>query len=241
MVGAQEDHELIWFRPERLRRGPRPTLSREEITQAAIDLADSEGLDAVSMRRIAAKLSAGATSLYWHVSSKEDLYELMVDAVIGEIRVPKPSGKWLADLEAIARATYATLRKHRWLVLVGIQPGLGPQTQEFGASALRVFDGLNFDLATQINVLAAVNNYLFGFLHRELAWERQRQRSGLSEEQWRARLGTYLQSASGEDHDLAEHMAQRFGLVSEESFELGLGCLLRGVAQLAAPRGRAHR
>src|SRR5919202_5527903 len=106
---AQLDEDPIWFRRARARRGPRPTLSREEITRAAIELADAEGLDAVSMRRIAAKLDAGATSLYWYVSSKDDLFELMVDDVVGEIAVPEPSGDWRNDLREIARAIHATL------------------------------------------------------------------------------------------------------------------------------------
>src|SRR3712207_2300609 len=108
----------IWFRPPRARRGPRPALSREEITRTAIELADGEGLEAVSMRRIAAKLDAGATSLYWYVSGKDDLYELMVDEVVGEIRVPEPSGDWQHDLRELARAIHAMLQRHRWMVLL---------------------------------------------------------------------------------------------------------------------------
>jgi AcrR family transcriptional regulator len=227
---AKTERKLIWFREPRGRRGPKPTLSRDQITEAAVELADAEGLEAVSMRRIASRLDAGATSLYWHVSSKDDLHELMVDAVIGEIELPEPSGDWRADLRRIALSSYATLSKHRWLVLLGIQPGLGPNTRRYGDVALRVFDPIGLDLSTRTNVLAAVNNYSFGFLHREIAWEQLRERSGLNEEQWRARLQDYLEEAAEQDRSVAEQMAERFGLVSRESFEFGLDRLLDGIA-----------
>jgi AcrR family transcriptional regulator len=235
-TGAGPARELIWFRRPRGRRGPEPTLSRDQITRAAVELADAEGLEAVSMRRLASKLGAGATSLYWHVQSKDDLHELMVDEVIGEIRLPALSGDWRADLEAITRASSETYREHRWIVLLGIQPGLGPKTRRFGEVALRAFDPLGLDLSTRINVLAALNNYIFGFIHREVAWEQLRERSGMSEEEWSARLPAYLDAASEQQDDLAAQMAERFGLVSRESFEFGLGCMLDGIIQRVSDR-----
>jgi AcrR family transcriptional regulator len=205
-------------------------LSREEITRAAIELADAEGLDAVSMRRIAAKLGAGATSLYWYVSSKDDLFELMVDEVVGEIGVPEPSGDWRNDLRAIARTIHSTLRKHRWMVLLGIRPVVGPKTRRFGELAPRVFDPVELEDSTRIHVLAALNNYVYGFVHRELAWEHVRRQRGLTEEEWSARLRGYVERARADDPGFAEPWEARAALTSEESFEFGLDCLLDGVA-----------
>src|SRR6266542_3604472 len=230
--------ELIWFRRPRGRRGPVPTLSRDQITKAALELADAGGLEQVSMRKLASKLDAGATSLYWHVQSKDDLHELMVDEVIGEISLPRPSVDWIADLRAIALASFETYREHRWIVLLGIQPGLGPKTRRFGEVALRVFDPLELELSTRVNVLAALNNYTFGFIHREFAWEQLRERSGLSDEEWNARLQTYLEEASERDAAIAQQMGERFGLARRDSFEFGLECLLDGVAASIAPRQR---
>jgi AcrR family transcriptional regulator len=227
---SSPERELIWFRRPRGRRGPQPTLSRDEITRVAVEVADAEGLEAVSMRKLAARFDSGATSLYWHVVSKDDLYELMVDEVIGTIELPEPSGDWQADLRRIALASYEAYRRHRWAVLAGIQPGLGPKTRRFGEVALRAFDPLDLDLSTRINVLAALNNYIFGFIHRETAWAQLRERSGLDDERWEARLQAFLDEASGQDAGMAEQMATRFALVSEESFEFGLDCLLEGVA-----------
>jgi AcrR family transcriptional regulator len=226
--------DLIWFRPERARRGPRPTLSREEITRIAIELADAEGLESVSMRRIAAKLGAGATSLYWYVWSKDDLYELMVDEVVGEIRVPEPSGDWQHDLRELGRAIHAMLRRHRWMVLLGIRPVLGPKTRRFGELAPRVFDPLGLDAPTRITILATLNNYLYGFVHREIAWEQARQRSGLTEKQWSTSLRTHVDRARRQDPEFVEPWEANVPLASEESFEFGLDCFVEGVAVLVA-------
>jgi AcrR family transcriptional regulator len=233
MAGAiQPERDLIWFRPERARRGPRPTLSREEITRVAIELADAEGLEAVSMRRIAARLGAGATSLYWYVSSKDDLYELMVDEVVGEIQVPDASGDWQRDLRELARAILAMLRTHHWMVLLGIRPVLGPNTRQFGAAAPRVFDPLDLDPSIRIDVLAALNNYLYGFIHREIAWEQARQRSGLTTEQWSARLRRHVEDAREHDPEFAVPWEADVALADEDSFEFGLDCFVEGVAAL---------
>ena len=224
----------IWFRPPRARRGPRPTLSPEQITRAAIELADAEGLEAVSMRRIAAKLDAGATSLYWYVSSKDDLYELMVDEVVGEIEVPEPSGDWQHDLRAIARAIHAMLQRHGWMVMLGIRPVMGPRTRRFGELAPRALDPLDLDAATRIQIFAMLNNYLYGFVHREIAWAQTRQRSGLTDEQWSARLRSHVDDARLQDPHFAEPWEANIALASEEAFEFGLDCFVEGVAVLVA-------
>jgi AcrR family transcriptional regulator len=224
--------DLIWFRPERPQRGARPALSREEITRIAIELADTHGLEAVSMRRIAAKLGAGATSLYWYVSSKDDLYELMVDEVVGEIRVPVPSGDWQYDLREIARAIHAMLQRHRWMVLLGIRPVMGVKTRRFGEIAPRVFDPLELDALKRIKILATLNNYLYGFVHREIAWEQARQRSGLSEKQWSSRLRAHVDQARQQDPEFAEPWETNVPLASSDSFEFGLDCFVAGIAVL---------
>lgn len=232
------DEPLIWLRPERASRQPptdRPALDRAAITRAAITLADEHGLDGVSMRRVAEQLGAGAMSLYWYVSSKEDLHELMFDEVVGEIRLPRKwSGDWRADLATAARASHRTLRRHPWVMLLGVQPGLGPKTQAWGRSCLSVFADHDLEMNTKVNILGAINNYIFGFLHREVAWEQLRQRSGRTTDEWANRLADYSQDVAASEPDIAEQITSRFKLHSDASFEFGLTCMLDGIAaQLA--------
>jgi hypothetical protein len=130
---------------------------------------------------------------------------------------------------------HKVLRRHSWAVLLGIQPGLGPQTRAWGEWALRLFAGRDVDLATQINILAALNNYVIGFVHREVAWEQLEQRSGRSASDWNRRLDEYARQAGTQDPQLQQQMRIRFELHGDASFEFGLKCLLDGIAaQLGA-------
>ena len=222
----------IWLRPAPVPRQP-PTFSREEITRAAIDLADREGLKAVSMRRIAERIGSAPTSLYWYVFDKNEIYELMADAVIGEIELPDGhSDDWRADLAAIAWATLATGRRHRWFAQIGIHPIPGPQTIRYVQTATSSLKGLDLDEAAKINILALVNNYIYGFLQRETAWRQLTSRIGPPT----AETGTSLDGhAAGTGHSVtAPALAARTRLTGDESFAFGLERLLDGIAVFVA-------
>jgi AcrR family transcriptional regulator len=227
MTGREPEFDLIWLRetPEK----PAP-LSREQIVQAAIELAREGGIDAVSIRRIAARLGVGATSLYWHVRSKSDLYELMFDAAFSDLPLPEPSGDWRQDLRAVALTAHDLLRHSPWLILLGIQPSIGPSIRRYAEWSFRVLEPLGIDRQTRTDILAIINNYLFGFAHRQTAWLQLRERAGLSAGQWQERLDDYLGRARSADPALAADIESRLHLTSEESFELGLDCVLDGIA-----------
>jgi AcrR family transcriptional regulator len=117
----------IWLRPERGTRGPRPAHSRADIAAAATRLADAEGLEAVSLRRVAAELGAAATALYRYVDTKDELLELMADHAMGESEPPAPAGDRRADLRAVAEAHRALVLRHPWLAGLPVsRPVLGP-------------------------------------------------------------------------------------------------------------------
>jgi AcrR family transcriptional regulator len=228
---ADIDAASVWLRPEPPARRPRPVLDRDDITRVALELADRDGLAAVSMRRIATQLGVSAPSLYWHGRSKNELYELMADAVIGQVALPKrPSGDWRRDLRSIARATREALRRHSWYAQLGIQPMLGPQTQRYAQQASATLRDLGLTVAEQVEILAALNNYIVGFVHREHAWHEVTRRSGRSDARWRRMLEGLVADTAGEDPGLAEQMSARINLHGDESFEFGLTCMLDGIA-----------
>jgi hypothetical protein len=111
----QAGEALIWFRDEPAAR--RPSHSRAEIARAAIEIADADGFEAVSMRRVAQKLGAGTMTLYHYVRNKEELIALMSDAIMGEILVPDDelSEDWRMALTQIATRTRAIFARHRWI------------------------------------------------------------------------------------------------------------------------------
>lgn len=220
----------VWLRQEDGKAGKSPPLSRDQIVAASMELADAEGLDAVSIRKIAARLGAGATSLYWHVRSKNDLYELMFDAVYGELEFPEPSGDWRADLRTVCVRIHALGRRHRWVILLGVQPAMGPNVVRYRQFLSDVLGPLGLEQQTRVEVAAVLNNYLMGSAHRETAWEQIRERAGLTGEQWRQRLSEFLIRAQHDSPELAADIETRLHLTSDRSFELGLDCVLDGVA-----------
>ncbi|MEU1626586.1 TetR/AcrR family transcriptional regulator [Streptomyces sp. NPDC020096] len=162
--------EVIWARPERAARGPRPGHSRAEIAAASVRVADAEGLDAVSMRRVAAEIGCGTMSLYNYVPRKEDLYELMVDAVSGEYVFPgQPSGDWRADMLAVARQTRAIMLRHPWLTrLMSQRYGLSPNALRYFDYCLWVLEGLEVDSGTKMELVGVINGVVIAWVSNEL-------------------------------------------------------------------------
>jgi AcrR family transcriptional regulator len=190
-----EQNGSLWMRPERNRRGPDPAYSREQITAAAIKIADAEGIEALSIRRVAREVGAGAMSLYRYIDSKDDLIELMVDAVEGEDPVPaKPSGDWRADLRELAEREHAMTRRHPWLTTrVTSRPSFGPNTLRTFEYGLSCIDGLGFSIDEMLAVAISVTGYVRTFVQGELAEAELRRRTKLTEEEWRLSQAPYLQ------------------------------------------------
>jgi AcrR family transcriptional regulator len=229
-------HEPIWMRPMRQPQGKRPSLAREQIVRAAIELADAEGLEALTMRRLATKLGAGAMSLYWHIPNKEDLLDLMLDAAFGELELPKqPSGDWRADLRLFARHMLSVLRRHVWLSsLISSRPLPGPNALRYVEAFLSELDRLGLDATTMGGILSTVDAYVDGFAQREAAEQEIRRRTGMTEAEWHAAQAPYFQNmlSSGQYPTLA-HMiaeAEKVHVDADASFEFGLECVLDGIA-----------
>ncbi|MGW2091274.1 TetR/AcrR family transcriptional regulator C-terminal domain-containing protein [Promicromonospora sukumoe] len=125
-----------------------PGLSRDELLRAAVEIADTEGLEAVSMRRLAAQLGVGPMSLYRHVANKDELLVEMADRVFGEIDLPKtgPEG-WRARLELAARRQWRLCRRHLWLprTVSFTRPLLAPNMMAQTEWTLRALDGFGLD------------------------------------------------------------------------------------------------
>jgi AcrR family transcriptional regulator len=151
------------------------TLSRADIVAAAVAVADAEGTDAVSMRRIARDLQVGAMSLYWHVESREELHRLMIEAVQAEIEATEPSGDWRADLTAYARNTREALHRHRWAIdYLGAGPPTGPNDARNADRLIGSIEGLGLDLTSTMWVLMTLGTYVTGSTLREIQeirWE----------------------------------------------------------------------
>ena len=139
-------------RPERAPR-PRQVLNRAHVLRTAIGIADVEGLDAVSMRRLAAELGVGPMSLYRHVANKDELVAQMADEIFGEARPPDPGPDgWRARLELIARLQWDLSRRHLWLprAVSFTRPSLAPNMMAHTEWTLRALDGLGLSMRTRV-------------------------------------------------------------------------------------------
>ncbi|MFI8458274.1 TetR/AcrR family transcriptional regulator [Kitasatospora sp. NPDC085464] len=197
-----EAPELIWLRPERTGRGPRPAHSRDSIAAAAIGIADAEGLDAVSMRRVAAALGAGTMSLYNYVPKKEHLLDLMLDAVTGEYRLPPaPSGDVRADLADLAHQQLGISRRHPWLpALLLARPSLGPNALRYTDHFLAVTAPTGLGGGARMEAMALFNGFITQFAQYE--------QTAAAGAKWQAELVGYLgQAAASGDFP---HLAQAF-------------------------------
>ena len=225
------------------------TLSRDEIVRTAIAVADAEGPEAISMRRIARELNAGAMSLYWHVSSKEELLDLMLDVVQGEMTVPERTGDLRADLRAMALGQRASLYRHRWVMpFMGGRPPMGPRALRNTEQALGLFASCRVDSATTMTVLMSVTTYVMGAVLREQQEERNQQnqdrvqeRSGLTPEEMHKVFGEFLGRVkeSGRYPNLTAMMDEGVDPdaleTQDERFEFGLDCLLDGIMTRLGP------
>jgi len=217
-------------------------LTRADIVDIAVAVADAEGTAAVSMRRIAKDLQVGVMSLYWHVESKEELHQFMLETVQAEIEAQVPSGDWRADLAAYARNTRAAMHRHPWAIdYIGAGPPSGPQDARNADRLIGALDGLGLDVMTTIWVLMALSTYVMGATLREIQemrWHRAAEETmsgmpegdiaeALAEFDRRVRgSGRYPYLAkvldAGIDPDAPE--------TRDERFEFGLSCVLDGIA-----------
>lgn len=161
----------IWLRKERSGRGPVPEHGREEIAAAAIDLADAGGLDAMSTRRVAAAIGAGATSLYRYVENRDELLELMLDTACAELDLSRPaSGDWLGDTTRLAHELRAMYRRHPWLleVIQGPTP-LTPNSVALLEYALSLLADLDAPAGAKMEAIALVNGMVMMTVRMEVA------------------------------------------------------------------------
>jgi AcrR family transcriptional regulator len=235
----------IWLRPEPTgRRAPR---SRDDIAEAAIAVADNEGLEAVSMRRVASELGLGTMSLYHYVKSKDELLNLVGDRIMGGQLVDDAELRrgWREGLTAIAQATRRNFERHPWM-----GGAMSPRPTSIpGPNAIRHIDqslaavaDLGLDVASQMEIIGIVDDYVIGFAIRSQRLAEAEEEMGGDASEWmetmfdllreRVESGDYPdllravqanRAVGGRDEDLGRMTS------AEGRFERGLGLLLDGI------------
>ena len=239
---GEEAESLIWLRDEPASR--RPAHTRADIARAALEIADSQGFDAVSMRRVAERLGAGTMTLYHYVRNKNELIALMSDAVMAEVVVPEGelSGDWRTALTQIANRSHETFRAHHWVFQKMGEDGIpGPNGMRHFEQSLQAVAGLGLDREQTFEVIGQVDDYVFGYSLREV------QEAAEHDQGWSPEVVDFFRRevATGAYPLISEFFGDDFEATFEEAmefmsdgarFDRGLARLLDGIEAEFAPK-----
>lgn len=239
--------ELLWGVRKRPSRGPKPGLSLDQIVRAAIELADGEGLSALSMHRVAGQLGFTTMSLYRYVPSKAELLDLMLDTVAGELPlVDGVPGGWRAKLEAAALADWALYHRHPWFLHVTpVRPVMGPNGMAAYDAELRAVCGIGLTDREVIAAVHVVDGYVRGAARLSVDAVEAEQETGVTDEQWWSERAYFWDKLfdPGRLPTMARLMRSgAFGAhpFTEEGFLFGLQRVLDGIEALVRSRA-GHR
>jgi AcrR family transcriptional regulator len=221
------------IKPQRPAKAP---LSRDQIVQAALRIVKVEGIDGVSMRRIAAEFETGPSSLYAHVASKDELLQLMFDEVCGLVPVPElEPARWKEQILELARAGHQALLDHHDLARAALA------SIPSGPNAMRISDAmLGMMLAGGIpsRVAAWAMDRIFLYISADAyemsIWRGEVMTAGADKDSFVAQLGEDLvahfeQLPEDQYPHLRKHARDMVGGGTEERFELGLAMLVDGL------------
>nr|WP_211369923.1 TetR/AcrR family transcriptional regulator [Nonomuraea turkmeniaca] len=238
---------LLWRTSERSSRKGKPELSVDRIVRAAIEVADAEGLQALSMRRVAERLGVGTMSLYTYVPGKPELFDVMLDTVYGETARPEDvPGGWRGRLEQIARENWALYLRHPWLLQVAAsRPVLGPNVTAKYDYELRAVDGIGLTDVEMDSVITLITGFVHGAARGAVEAAQVENQTGMSDEQWwAAHAPFFARIAYADRFPTAARVGQAAGEAlnaaysPEHAFEFGLERVLDGIEALVNRRAR---
>ncbi|MET8288190.1 MULTISPECIES: TetR/AcrR family transcriptional regulator [unclassified Streptomyces] len=229
----------VWTRPRSGRE--QPALSRDQIVAEALRLLDSDGLDALSMRKLGTRLGAGATSLYRHVANKDELIELAIDEIYGEIEVPEPtespdSATWRADAVRCAQSLRGTMLRHPWIASVLGEMGmsyLGPNAMRLAEGMLALFTRAGLPATEADQAASTLVAYVTGMATSEAAYLNVLARSGRTEQDWVDHVWPTAEQAAASYPHLRDGYAEQRGkdprASRDTNFQYGLDRVLDGL------------
>ena len=251
---------LLWRTTRKPTRGPKPGLTIDTVAAKAIELADAEGLPALSMRRVAEALGVAPMSLYTYVPSKAELVDVMLDAVYGESaadlgRVPaapttRGQPTWRAGLETRARADWALYERHPWVLQVPrARALLGPNELAVFEASLGMVEGLGLTAREMVAVVDVIAGFVAGAATGVAQAARAPEETGLTDDEWWGSLEPMLDEVwdaerfptttavqAGGGFDVPDDTVPYHVRFAIDDFEFGLERLLDGIEAFVAGR-----
>lgn len=149
----------------------RTPLSRDRVLRAAVALADEDGLESVSMRKLGQVLRVEAMSLYKHVASKDDILDGIADLVVGDFEVPSGDLDWKVSIRRSAISAHQVLLRHPWASsLIESRLNAGPARMRYLDGVIGVLSAAGFPLPIVIRAIMALDSHTYGFVLQEMAW-----------------------------------------------------------------------
>jgi AcrR family transcriptional regulator len=231
---------LLWGLREQPTRGRKPSISVDDIVAKAVEIADSEGLEAVSMRRISTDLGVGTMSLYRHVPGKSELLDLMIDHVQGLANRPPHAGDgWRQQVENCGRGVYRLYLDHPWLLQVDLsRPLLGPNSLAGLENFLGALSEVPLDPREKMMLVVSVDALVSGLARLEVQQSRAEERTGITDDEFWAAQTPVLTSVleSGRYPIMGALPTEAFGGTWAEQLDFALTALLDGYEQQIAAR-----
>jgi len=239
---------LMWGRTEPPRRGPKSRVDLRDLVNAAIAIADAEGIEAVSTRRVAEAVGISPMSFYTHIPDKAVLLDLMLDAVSGPAEGESPASmnfdptRWRDNVALVAREYRAFFLRHPWtLQLSSHRPVLGPNTIKAYEHFLSTFDGLGLSEVEMDLSVSMVANYVHGAVRDVLRASQVKVLTGLSDDEWWYTIAPFLETIDFSPYPVSSRVGpvvgELYGLGNPDmAFDFGLERLLDGLGVLIASK-----
>jgi AcrR family transcriptional regulator len=217
--------------------GPRPRLTTDRVLQAAVDLADRDGLGALTMRRLGAELGVEAMSLYKHVANKEAILDGVVDLIVGQIEIPRAEAGWKQAMRRRAVSAREVLAGHSWAIgLMESRASPGPATMRYLDAILGNLRSAGFSLDDAVHTLWLLDSYVYGHVIQEAGLSP----AGSPPPRTESTASVLVGAALAEYPNLAElaERASRSDYSVDREFGYGLDLILDALERTATPAGR---
>ena len=239
----------LWGTQQAPSRGPKHALTSAQVVSAAVGIADADrALADLSMRRVADALGVGTMSLYTYVASRDELIEMMLDSVYGEVVRDLPDSTttdWHHGVRAVADVNWALCLRHPWVLEIFTgRPALGPNAIAKYDRELAAIDGIGLTDVEMDAVLTLLLTHVEGVARRRVEADQVIERTGITDRQWWEQVGpTFAQVFDATRFPLADRVGQAAGQAHqaahdpEHAYRFGLDRLIEGVSALVARRG----
>jgi len=212
----------------------RPALSRERVLQSAVDLADREGLGALTMRRLGSELGVEAMSLYKHVANKEEILDGIVELVVGEVEIPARTTDWKEAMRRRAKSARDVLSRHSWAIgLLEARGSTGSASLRYADAILGNLRSAGFTIENAAHAFWVLDSFVYGHVIQETSMP-----IGASDQTTDSE--TILEQDTIDEYphlvEIGEH-ALRSEFSFDSEFEFGLDLILEALEQSATSAG----